>query len=715
MRVLPLIRKHLFLLVNIQYVNTGSSPTSIDSVLLNGVPYSSYMPHATLDKDFGTLPSICETGASKSGAIIISPGAADPSGNRLTDGITLVVTLHTTGGKDYSASVALLGGGSVSSTVKESSNSSLNDPPNDPPNGETGVSNTNNSSDVIRFYWDQDCTRNVYNIDWGVFEPGMEKGVTIYIINKGDVPVNTSLLTGDWNPEIASQYISLSWNYNGQSIKPNETVPINLNLKVSPAVSNVGNFTFIISISTGSNNLHAIASSGLIVYSGIFLTVNSSKVITLNQLSLGFQLDFEWKDWLSSSARRELSGSINPKLIRIFDWRDQSSKPCIYWDESTRTGTFNWEDVDALVSRIYAIGAEPMFCLGAYASGKSWIPSGMSINQNTNLPYPESFAAYATEWVKHFKSVGLLVKYYEIWNEPWTYFGWEPVDTTKLSNYMQLFNAAARSMRTENPDLSISFDFIMRKDVMDYWLANGGADVDSLDFHKYDDWVTGHKTDEKMFQVAENDYFNTDPLGYSITEARQVWFNARGKLLPIINSESNFNAAWETGTDPRIQQMAGAVWTALVLRMDILNGVSYNVYYCFSSSASSGSSTPTGGAGFGMVNTDNNRPWYPYYVHYMIGNNLAVGDSIVYSEPSSDDIRSLAWIHNGLLNILLICKVDQPRTIYLQGIQGQVSYSKIDNAISWKTPSIQSGTLDSTQSFVINGYTVALFQIRSSP
>jgi len=96
-----------YYVVNIEYVNTGSSPTSIDSVLLNGVPYSSYTPHITLAKNLGTLPLICKTGASKSGKIIIPPSAADPSGNILTDGVTLVVTLHTTGGKDYSTLVVL--------------------------------------------------------------------------------------------------------------------------------------------------------------------------------------------------------------------------------------------------------------------------------------------------------------------------------------------------------------------------------------------------------------------------------------------------------------------------------------------------------------------------------------------------------------------------------------------------------------------------------
>jgi hypothetical protein len=355
-----------------------------------------------------------------------------------------------------------------------------------------------------------------------------------------------------------------------------------------------------------------------------------------------------------------------------------------------------------------------MFCLGASVSDEPQIPPGMAVNPDTNLPYPQSFAAYASEWVNHFKVKGYPVRFYEIWNEPWTYFGWEPVQFTKLANYMQLFNATATSMREQNPNVSISFDFIARKAVLDYWLANGGADVDYLDLHKYDSWSVGQYTDAEMLGRAESEYFGTWPLGYSVVEARQVWLNARGKLLPVISSESNFNGAWEGGTDPRIQQMVGAVWTSLVLRMGILNGLSYYTYYSLSSSASWGKTTSTGGAGFGMINYDSNQPWYPYYVQYMLGRSLAPGDPLVGIASSSEDIRALAWIHNGELKILLTCKVDEPRTVYLQGVTGQASSTKIDNTIPWTTPSVQNAAVDASAPLMMSGYTVVLLTMNPS-
>lgn len=442
----------------------------------------------------------------------------------------------------------------------------------------------------------------------------------------------------------------------------------------------------------------------------VLVKVDSSRIIAMNNFSIGFMLDQEWKGYADNSVRRGLARDAGFKLIRVFDWKSTSPHPCTQWNESNRTGTCNWTDIDTLVQRILEIGAQPMFCLGASGSDGPLIPSGMAVNPDTNLPYPESFAAYASDWVRHFKANGLPVRFYEIWNEPWTYFGWEPVAPVKLANYMQLFNAAAASMRGENPNLLISFDFIVRKPVLDYWLANGGADVDYLDFHKYDSWSVGQYTDAELLGRAESQYFGTWPMGYSVDDARRVWLNARGKLLPVVGSEGNLNSAWDGGTDPKIQQLVGAVWTALVLRMGIMNGLSYNIYYSLSSSASWGKKTSTGGAGFGMINADVNKPWYPYYVQYLLGRNLAPGDSLVDSASSIDDVRALAWIHNGMLNVLLICKVDQPRTVYLQGVAGQASLVKIDNAVPWTTPALQSGAVNVGEPLIMNGYTVALLQ-----
>jgi len=439
------------------------------------------------------------------------------------------------------------------------------------------------------------------------------------------------------------------------------------------------------------------------------ITVNRSKVVGSNKLSLGFQLNDDWRTFLNSPTVRQEAKDGNFKLVRFLS---TVVEPCTSWNEGTKTGAFNWANVDSLVQRIFEVGAEPLVAIGRIKSGGGGIviPPGMAVNPTTGLPYPDSYAAYAVQWVRHFKSLGLPVKYYEIVNEPFSYFGWTP-DLTKLGNYLQLFNAVAKSMRQESSNLKISFDFICRQPVLDYWLSHGGAELDSLNFHKYDeDKITPYTSDTTMFNRAESQHFGQWPFGYSITQVQQKYYQARGKLLPIINSESNFNGAWATGTDPRVQQMAGAVWLALVLRMDVLNGVSDNVYFCLTSSQSFEQKKQTGGYGLGMINSDNAKPWYPYYVQQLLGNNLAVGDQIVEVTSSSSDIRSLGWIHGGKVTLLLICKTSTLLDVRFQGLQGTLNFSKIDNTISWQSPRVQTGSIDSAASISLKGYTVILLQ-----
>jgi hypothetical protein len=246
------------------------------------------------------------------------------------------------------------------------------------------------------------------------------------------------------------------------------------------------------------------------------------------------------------------------------------------------------------------------------------------------------------------------------------------------------------------------------KMVFDYWLTHGD-NVDFLDFHKYDSDTIGAYSDAQMFARAEQIDFETYGSYYGVNEARQKWFNARGNWLPVINSESNFDSGWDTGTDPKIQQMTGAVWLALVLRTAILKGLTYSIYFEFSSSKSEAQTQGTG-LGFGMTNLDDNKPWYPYFVQKMIASNLAPGNALANTQSSSGDVRSIAWTNQGKLNILLICKVDQPRTITFHGIGDQSNITWIDNTFSYMNPNVQNAKINVGGHFSVSGYTVALLQ-----
>jgi len=475
-----------------------------------------------------------------------------------------------------------------------------------------------------------------------------------------------------------------------------------------------------VSVSFGLQSSSAISSTGVISYwPRVDVTVNVSKVIGINNLSLGFQLDWNrWKTFIDRPVQRQLAQDAGFGLVRVFDFRPTNPRlmPCTYWDESTKTGTWNWANVDLLTQKIFEIGAEPLFCLGfARSNIQNYIPPGMAVNPTTLLPYPDSYAAYAAEWVKHFKLLGWPVRFYQIMNEPFAYFGWNAENITKLGYYVELWNAAAKAMRQQNQNILLSQDTITMKRVLDYWVQYG-EDVDFLDFHKYGASFIGQYSDAEMFDRAESSRFESSSAFYGVDEARQRWFNTRGKLLPVINSESNFNSAWETGTDPKIQQMAGAVWLALVLRMGILKGVNYNVYFEFSSSKSwETNNRPSGGWGFGMTNEDDNQPWFPYYVNKIIGINLCVGDVIVEAHSSSDEVRVLSWLHNETLNTLVICKSNDTRAVLLGGVPKDIHVLRIDTTISHEKPNIYEETISSNELLILKGYTVALLQCVKNP
>jgi hypothetical protein len=382
--------------------------------------------------------------------------------------------------------------------------------------------------------------------------------------------------------------------------------------------------------------------------------------------------------------------------------------PVTEWNESAKTGAFNWTNVDTLVQEIFATGAEPFFCLGwARANITNYLPPGMAVNPSTELPYPDSYAAYAAAWVRHFKTLGWPVRFYELFNEP--FYLRLGTNYTRLNYFKDVWNITARAMRAANPKVMLSFCYITAKKVLDYWIEHGDS-VDYLDVHKYEAHELPGYDDQEIFSIAETKNFEDDYTFYGFSGARQKWLAARGKLLPAIISESNLNSAYENGTDTRIQQIEGAVRLSLVLRKAILSDVNYHVYYFFSSSIDS----HTGSFGFGMVNSKSDHPWIPYYVQQIFGNNLGIGDSIIETTSSSEDIRPLAWIHEGKAKILLVCKIDESRTVNLQGVTGQFSFFRIDSTTSILDPQVRTGVVDSSIPLRLNGYTVMLLQTASA-
>jgi len=97
-------------------------------------------------------------------------------------------------------------------------------------------------------YWDSGCSNRVSLIEWGTIEAGSVKMVTVYVRNEGDVAVSLSLGTKNWSPSTASNYMSLDWNYAGETINPNQVIKTTLELSISPNIKGITTFSFDIVI-----------------------------------------------------------------------------------------------------------------------------------------------------------------------------------------------------------------------------------------------------------------------------------------------------------------------------------------------------------------------------------------------------------------------------------------------------------------------------------
>lgn len=97
-------------------------------------------------------------------------------------------------------------------------------------------------------YWDSECNNPVFNIDWGIIEPGSSVNVTVYVRNEGNVPMRIALNVTNWNPSNASDYMRLEWDYSGQVLQPNENIRTVLFLVISPDAIKVTDFSFDILI-----------------------------------------------------------------------------------------------------------------------------------------------------------------------------------------------------------------------------------------------------------------------------------------------------------------------------------------------------------------------------------------------------------------------------------------------------------------------------------
>lgn len=104
--------------------------------------------------------------------------------------------------------------------------------------------------DGVGAYQDANCGIAMKYLDWGTVEPGSVKNITLHVRNEGNHVATLFLATNGWMPVNASTYMSLSWNYNGESLRPMESIGVTLTLSVAPDAKNIVDFSFNVIIGT---------------------------------------------------------------------------------------------------------------------------------------------------------------------------------------------------------------------------------------------------------------------------------------------------------------------------------------------------------------------------------------------------------------------------------------------------------------------------------
>lgn len=89
----------------------------------------------------------------------------------------------------------------------------------------------------VEVYWDPNKENKTEVIDWSEIWLGSSKDVTIYIRSISNYEVTLELKVTDWNPDVVSDYMTLSWDYNGAPLSPNEMIEVTLSLSISNSPS----------------------------------------------------------------------------------------------------------------------------------------------------------------------------------------------------------------------------------------------------------------------------------------------------------------------------------------------------------------------------------------------------------------------------------------------------------------------------------------------
>jgi hypothetical protein len=82
----------------------------------------------------------------------------------------------------------------------------------------------------IAIFSDSTGQTSLNTITWGEVAPGSSITVSIYVKNTGNVPMTLAIATANWVPATYGQYLTISWNYQGQAVQAGNLQKIDVTL-----------------------------------------------------------------------------------------------------------------------------------------------------------------------------------------------------------------------------------------------------------------------------------------------------------------------------------------------------------------------------------------------------------------------------------------------------------------------------------------------------
>jgi len=96
----------------------------------------------------------------------------------------------------------------------------------------------------LNVFYDYSCSKPASNVNWGEIEIGGSQSIILYMKNSGNIDSVASLSTDSWYPEVAYEYMSLGWDYDGHLLTPGEVLPVTFTLEISPECPTMDSFNF---------------------------------------------------------------------------------------------------------------------------------------------------------------------------------------------------------------------------------------------------------------------------------------------------------------------------------------------------------------------------------------------------------------------------------------------------------------------------------------